>query len=378
MLRNAAVYGQSWTEVNDGVIGASISSFVTQGDKIYVSCEAGGVYASNNDQIHWSSLNNGLTSSDIEALYSFAGNLYAGSYGNGVFISHDGGDSWSPADSGFLQSITYVNTFLSFGNSLFVGNDDAGYMSTDSGKHWQVAAWLGLQEVWAFAAAGNILYGGSEYGMHISLDSGMTWPYATSGLPSNANIKHVTVSGTRVLCAPIGYGIYASDDNGTNWASSSTGIPSSASVLSLFADGSTVYAGTDTYGIYRSADGGATWSNYSFGQSLPKITAFCKSNGIIYAGTDISGVLKLEDAANAVPQVASSSLHLFPNPAQSEILIQDNLNGIREITIVDAVGRCVWQSTDSAISSREISLQHLSPGVYTAIVDGIAIGFEKY
>ncbi|MFI5134466.1 MAG: T9SS type A sorting domain-containing protein [Chitinophagales bacterium] len=378
LLRINMSFAQTWSEANDGNIGSDITGFVSESNQIYASSDASGVFVTDNNSIHWSATNNGLTSTFVNALYSYGGNLYAGTYGNGVYVSHDGGNNWSLADSGFLQLSVYTNTFISLDTFLFVGNDDAGYSSTDSGKHWQVVPWLGLQEVKSFAVDGNVLYAGTEYGMHVSTDSGATWPYANNGFPAEETITHITVSSNRVLCVMYQHGVFSSTDSGANWIASSSGIPSSANILSLFADGSTVYAGTETNGIYRSTDNGATWSNYSFGQSLPKITAFCKSNGIIYAGTDVSGVLKLEDAASAVPTIASTSLHLYPNPAADEIFIQDDLSGIKEIRIVDAIGRCVWHSSENGISSKEISVEHLSPGIYTAIVDGTAMTFEKY
>jgi hypothetical protein len=120
-------------------------------------------------------------------------------------------------------------------------------------------------------------------------------------------------------------------------------------------------------------------SSFDLGQDFSVVTAFCKSNGTIFMGTDVDGIFKLDDIANGVTSVTSSSLHLFPNPAQNEIFIQDDLNQIREVRIVDAVGRCMMVVSMKGETSKEISIQNFSPGIYSVVADnGTSIMFQKY
>jgi hypothetical protein len=194
-------------------------------------------------------------------------------------------------------------------------------------------------------------------------------------------IWNLAISGNRVLCNLNGHGLYATTDSGANWVASSSGIPSTANknITSLFADGDIVYAGTDSHGIYRSTDNGVTWSSFNLGQNFSVVTAFCKSNGTIFMGTDVDGIFKLGDVANGVTFVTSSSLHLFPNPAQNEIFIEDDLNQIKEIRIVDAVGRCMMLVSMKGETSKEIPIQSFTPGIYSVVADnGTTIKFQKY
>ena len=108
------------------------------------------------------------------------------------------------------------------------------------------------------------------------------------------------------------------------------------------------------------------------------MTAICKSNGKIFIGTDIDGIFRLDDTATEISDVMSSSLHLYPNPTMNEIFIRDELKSIKEIKIVDAIGRCVMQTLTNGVISNKISIQNLPAGIYTAIVDGDVIRFEKY
>ena len=373
---SSLTHAQQWVPAVNGTIGSNISTLFTTADKIYAASSSSGVYVTNSNNIDWHDMNNNIGSSLINAVHLVDTVLLAGSYGNGVYRSADNGDTWTQTDTGFLQSSVYVNVFNHLGNRLFVGNYDGCYISTDTGSHWSAILGLSIQIIYAIEVSGNAVYVGSSYGMKKSTDSGATFVEINNGLPGEG-IRSITTSGNRVLCSVYQHHVYASDDGGANWFQSSTGIPNNADVWSLFADGNTVYAGTDNMGIYRSTDNGATWSDFSFGQSLGIVTCFCKSNGIVYAGTDVAGIFKL-DTASGIESVASPAFQLYPNPANNDLFISGNLKDVHEIKIFDAIGRCMKVCSPKGLTSEKISVQELPAGFYTAILDDVAIPFEKY
>src|SRR5258706_7879404 len=136
---------QSWNEINTGGISSDISCFVTDGDSIYAGSEVGGVYMTSNNPINWTNISNGFGTDDVNAVLKFDNMLYAGTYGYGVYRSKDGGDTWSQIDTGWWQTSIYVNDLFAFNGFLFAAADDGGYISADSGSHWQPVTALSLQ-----------------------------------------------------------------------------------------------------------------------------------------------------------------------------------------------------------------------------------------
>jgi len=91
----------------------------------------------------------------------------------------------------------------------------------------------------------------------------------------------------------------------------------------------------------------------------------------------VDGVFRLDDIANGVSSVPSSSLQIFPNPGHDNIFIQDDLNEVKEIKIFDATGKLLRVYSLNGIGAKKISIQDFSPGIYYAEMNGRVIRLEK-
>jgi PKD repeat protein len=101
-------------------------------------------------------------------------------------------------------------------------------------------------------------------------------------------------------------------------------------------------------------------------------------NNIYIDNIKLTGICTYQPASqDTTPQLGTSynqftapNVHLYPNPASHEVMVQLHGGSIQQLHIVDALGRMVktYQMTNSTTSTT-ISLQDISTGIYSVIIE---------
>ena len=128
--------------------------------------------------------------------------------------------------------------------------------------------------------------------------------------------------------------------------------------------GDTVFAAT-SYGFFFSFDGGMHWTEYNVG--LP---AWKYSYSVAIKGNDIwlghvSGDLYKLSLSQLLslhePSENSSSVDIFPNPADDYLIVQSKNNSATHIEMYNCIGEKVLSDN---LSSAKIYIGNLAQGIY--------------
>ena len=111
------------------------------------------------------------------------------------------------------------------------------------------------------------------------------------------------------------------------------------------------------------------WRNYTTdNSSLPEnhiLSLEKDSSGYIWIGTYSKGLVRLHESALGITSQSSPETEIFPNPAESNSLIQIRSSmPLVEICIIDNQGKKIFQSMEIEFQS-EITLPILLSGIYT-------------
>jgi len=85
-------------------------------------------------------------------------------------------------------------------------------------------------------------------GVFLSTDNCTTWTAIDSGLPTNATVPSLAVSGNNIFAGTQGSGVFLSTNNGTSWTAVNNGL-TNTQIQSLAVSGSNIFAGTSTGGV---------------------------------------------------------------------------------------------------------------------------------
>ena len=113
----------------------------------------------------------------------------------------------------------------------------------------------------------GIFAGTSSNGVYLTTNNGSSWFAVNTGLPANASINSLAVSGKNIFAGIYNAGIFLSMNNGTSW--SYCGFKGS-NIQSIAASDSIVFAGIEnsiSSGVFRSTDNGTTWNKTSLNNS---------------------------------------------------------------------------------------------------------------
>lgn len=133
-----------------------------------------------------------------------------------------------------------------------------------------------------------------------------------SGAPHNAGSVYAVAIEPRnaeiVYAGSSTAGVFKSEDNGQTWTQKNNGLSGTAlDVRAILVDPvnpNIVYIGTRGSGVYRSTDRGETWSEFNTGidpshrevYSLAIYNPPAPANPIIYAGTRVGGVYRIQNS----------------------------------------------------------------------------------
>ena len=164
-------------------------------------------------------------------------------------------------------------------------------------------------------------------GLSWSPDAGQTWNRIRDPLPSECNVRSLTVypdQPQRVL-AGTDVGLYRSEDAAQTWVKLDSPMDDTQiwSVTVDPSDPETIFAGTRP-DAFRSRDGGKTWDALSLGVTLPCPIGIPRTTNMIvdprnpqtiWAGIEVDGVYKSFDGGDTWRQLPS----LGPDPFQGDI-----------------------------------------------------------
>ena len=201
--------------------------------------------------------------------------FFAGTSHGRMYESVDGGDTWSPLFPGIGVAAAIA--------SLVV--DPKDYATIYAGT--EADGWY-----YAFGA------------FTTSSDGGRTWTDPSPPTPSfGVSAIAIDPDASALFVGLTGYAdrrVLRSFDGGASWTPASSGLPSDADIRSLaLVRGSpaTLYAGT-SFGVYRTRDAGASWS--PFGPELDVSSLALGGNGrFLHAGTSL-GAFALEFGAGPI------------------------------------------------------------------------------
>jgi len=370
----------------------------------FSSPEPGALYRTENNAAQWEDITNEITDTYCLSIEATPTKLCVGTFETGIYTSNDNGSSW--VNQG--QRNTYQQHISVFGNTFLTSGNAGVLRSVDGGQNWAVCN-QGLPSVGgAFAKVGSDIFIGTSYGVCVSTDDGITWALSNNGLQnivpnSIFSFNDLLFVGTDVgIYKSSNFGnswtltdaywvsgipitsfahingiifacasdvLYSSSDNGNTWISGTFGM---SSYFKLEATGSKLFASSlgtvaNSIGVIVSFDYGLTWQTANQGLSNNMVFDMAADNQWLYVATLGSGVFKRplsEFISNSIEEARSSTITVFPNPANDNIVvnIDAQLNG-NEFIIRDMTGKLVLIS--QIRSTRfNVDLSAFSKGIY--------------
>jgi photosystem II stability/assembly factor-like uncharacterized protein len=281
---------------------------------LYVGCDVGGFYRSDDGGQNYQIHNVGLHDYFIEsiAVHPVDRRILLLGTESGIHRSTDGGRSWQWIREGFppTQQHSFSSPIGSLcfdplrPNVVYAGvgrprmeKDGAGaiYRSTDTGLTWrriaegQLPARALVSQVAIQPGQSKVLLAATDQGIFRSEDGGVTWRDSSEGLvqrhakrlafaASSPTVVYATLSTRARDSEPFDGGVYRSDDAGRHWrAVNGPGLSrrvgkrsDPAPKTSLFVevavdprDANVVYVGNSSWvaaGLYKTTDGGEHWA----------------------------------------------------------------------------------------------------------------------
>ncbi len=275
-------------------------------DLMFVTCDMGGVYRSEDGGKLWSMLDkrqlHGARDFPVQFHPTDPDTLFAIGGGK-LLVSHDRGISFAPlaTDPPWKNdAATAVCAFPGIESGLLVGTGNAIYASHDAGKSWIKGKGAGGRVLSFFAAqqlpqSEDVVFAAAD-GIYRSDDEGKTWSDASSGLPwreirsfcggqdaATGRVALFCTIPSKVIDGKLTGGIYRSVDRGQTWHSAMgrglnldigkqdeyafDDIPQYHFLAMAQTHPNTVYVTTHGTGsrpphhftVYRSDDGGDSW-----------------------------------------------------------------------------------------------------------------------
>jgi photosystem II stability/assembly factor-like uncharacterized protein len=170
----------------------------------------------------------------------------------------------------------------------------------------------------------TIFVGSVGGGLSYSPDGGETWNRVRTPLPSECNVRALTVypDNPHRIIAGSDVGVYRSNDNGASWEHLDSPIDGIQvwSVAVDSEDSDVIFAGTRP-DAFRSRNGGKTWEQLSLGVTNPcpvgtprttNIIVDPRDHRTIWAGIEVDGVYKSLDGGDSwvhLPELGPDPFH---------------------------------------------------------------------
>lgn len=290
----------------------------------------------------------------------------------GVYYSDDYGDTWVTRTVGLTDTDLVDLAFHPADPNVMAAATFAGnvFTSTDAGLTWHWAADLdrqvrhiyfnpsGAHEAWIVPYLDY--QPPSEVFLYKSSDPDLsTWvsTVLTTGLSTSGGIWTMTFVSDTILAA--GDRGYYSDDGGATWGPIIGGGSPFWGVKSFAVnptDNQIIYAGTEMHGVIKSLDGDATWQEQNQGLAGLQIRELAVPAGeidTIYANTFERGILRSDDGGQAWLELA----FLHGGRPKGQLLSADPFVPDR-VYLGSGCDRfpCIEISEDAGLTWREVTM----------------------
>ena len=162
-------------------------------------------------------------------------------------------------------------------------------------------------------------------GLSYSPDGGESWNRVRNPLPSECNVRALTVypDDPHRIIAGSDLGIFRSNDNGANWDHLESPMDDNIQTWSVAVDpedSNTIFAGTRP-DAFRSKDGGKSWEQLALGVTVPCPVGIPRTTNVIvdprdhrtiWAGIEVDGVYKSLDGGDSwvhLPELGPDPFH---------------------------------------------------------------------
>lgn len=368
---------------------------------------AGGVPAANIARWNgssWDSVGRGMDTA-VRALAVYNGELYAGgdfNYADGIYTGHIAkwnGSNWSPVGAGMSN---VVNALAVYNGKLYAGGH-FGY--ADNLYVHNIACWNGTNwdslgagtagtdpAVWSMCVYNNqLIVGGgftktgNQAHTFIAAWNDTTWSGIGTSVAAGGNFQRVYALDTfqSELYAGGSFdtiGIFPvpriAKWNGSNWSAVGAGINQQASCFA--SDGTRLYTGglfTDE-GTRVAQWNGSNWSPMGNGMN-GLVHSLVFYNGELFAAGyftsadgNPAGFIARWGTGTGVPETESENpLRMFPNPANSTVYLQAEINENKTVIILlaDLSGRILLMRPVNSLNGEiqaSIDISTLAPGIY--------------
>ena len=252
----------SWESIGPGGGGWLTSLAFAPPRTIFVGCDIGGVYRSDDGGESWKIINDGLNNYFVFEIVvdpSNSSTIFLGTAG-GVFKSIDSGENWEfkggmeipPMGPGyFAPPIASIAVDPNNPETVFAGVGDtrfhtygqgAIFKSVDGGENWLLVSpdsqypdpMAIIYDISIHPQDSQIVYASTDFGFYKSSDSGLTWEPSNDGLPhNNSRTMVIEPNNPEILYltvhSPPGQipwqgGVYKSEDSGETWVSKTQGL----------------------------------------------------------------------------------------------------------------------------------------------------------
>ncbi len=348
-------HGKSWEKYSKGIAGgASLIVIDTVNTDIYASI-GGRLYRANDYSNNWNDC--GLWSNSF--VISKNGVLFNARNWDGCYYSKDKGVTWTkiygiPSNEGRFRFYLADN-----GNLILTATyNHLVFISTNNGDIW-IETTFSKYHYWDITQHpnGDLYIATSTAGVLKSNDFGSTWT-RTNLSAINVNSIKIT-SQSEIFVNNDFYEIQNSTDQGKTWSILTNNLPA---VVSFCIDrnyNGQLFIGSPE-GIFRSEDNGITWDKVldtlAYFRSIATYYSVYSRKNIIYAGSELMGVLKSLDEGNHWTII-------------SPVL------GVRQIAIYDeneiyiAADKNIYRSLDAGKTWKNINIPNQTFYCYVLKVD---------
>ncbi|BAU12713.1 glycosyl hydrolase, BNR repeat-containing protein [Leptolyngbya sp. NIES-3755] len=268
--------GESWQEVNKGLLNLPIQTIVIDAQRVYVGTTEGYIFSTSDNGENWKPLiqlrsevvtrNVSVNTPTINQIIAKDGQFFAATLGGRVFRSWD----WTASQIGLEQAIWTINTIVVHPRTgwIFAGTAGSGiYYSQDNTQSWQKPLSINLtnQTITALAidSKGKIFAGTTgvftkDSGIFYSTNNGESWVFVQ--LPVNQrNISAIAVHPNgSIFAGTTSGGLICSQDEGQTWIT--TSLPhQNITALTINQQGQ-IFVGTAGGMIWRSQNNGENWT----------------------------------------------------------------------------------------------------------------------
>ncbi|MBX2974072.1 MAG: T9SS type A sorting domain-containing protein [Flavobacteriales bacterium] len=333
--------GQSWDTLEFSTLGSSNRYAVHNGTEYlsFYNGYSGGIrlWRKNPETGHYQQKH--LSCQNYEVLESGRIVLCTRNNADQVAISDDRGETWTTTFPG-------TGAF----RSRMLGRDAEGRLLV------QTYEWNGGAP--------------DSLGLWRSADNGASW-HKISNILYNLDYAHVGADGH--IFAANGRRILHSSDNGETWDE-----PWEVGAFHNGYSGSTVFhAGngrvyfmryievqqpTDTINLYVSEDYGQTWTAVNDAVAAHKALGMTWHDGTLFLSTN-NGVYR-SGTATGVAEHAAAEVHLYPNPARDQVMVNAGRVPIETVRVYDQAGREVMTHEKVGVPVFALSTARLVPGSY--------------